>query len=326
MPALCQRAPCALQPQLTRLTFSRSAVPFIAHVPLIGASKLAGRRRSCFRCRCRPGEDSGDDSTTFDSSKNKLSVSQSSDADQNAIPQQSSAAKSSNSVSALPELMDGINWYCYVVLGLIFITDFTPLGAVLASSPSAPLYLSLMQWVVFVAPTAYHVFKRGWDVRATFKLAPCTGKDVVLSIVAGPALLFLTNVVIHLKAGGAGDAAAAGDAASRLIATALSNASDPAQAFQLLVSAAVSPAIAEEVMFRGLLLTALLQRLGRVDAVLVCGALFAATHLSVQQFFGFSILGFACGGAAVLSGSIIPAVAVHMSYNAAALASGFLSL
>ena len=27
-----------------------------------------------------------------------------------------------------PTAWDGINWYCYVVLGLIFITDFTPLG------------------------------------------------------------------------------------------------------------------------------------------------------------------------------------------------------
>jgi membrane protease YdiL (CAAX protease family) len=78
----------------------------------------------------------------------------------------------------------------------------------------------------------------------------------------------------------------------------------------------------EELLFRGLLLTALRERLGRVDAVALCGALFALIHLSVEQFFPFAVLGFAAGGIAVVSGSVWPAVLLHAAYNATGLALG----
>lgn len=78
-------------------------------------------------------------------------------------------------------------------------------------------------------------------------------------------------------------------------------------------------AVAEELLFRGFLLSALRKRLGRVDAVAVNGALFALMHLSVQQFFNYSLLGFACGFVAIGAGSVLPAVVLHASYNLAAL-------
>jgi membrane protease YdiL (CAAX protease family) len=78
----------------------------------------------------------------------------------------------------------------------------------------------------------------------------------------------------------------------------------------------------EELLFRGLLLTALQSRFGRVDSVALCGALFALVHLSMEQFFPFSLLGFAAGFAAVASGSVWPAVLLHLSYNVTGLALG----
>lgn len=74
-----------------------------------------------------------------------------------------------------------------------------------------------------------------------------------------------------------------------------------------------------------MLLSALLKRLGRVDAVLLCGALFAASHLDLDNFFSLAVLGMATGGAAVASGSLLPAVALHLGYNSAALVVGGLS-
>ena len=78
-------------------------------------------------------------------------------------------------------------------------------------------------------------------------------------------------------------------------------------------------AVAEELLFRGFLLTALRQRLGKVDSVAVSGALFALMHLSVEQFFQYSLLGFACGAASVSADSIVPAMVLHASYNLAAV-------
>jgi membrane protease YdiL (CAAX protease family) len=82
--------------------------------------------------------------------------------------------------------------------------------------------------------------------------------------------------------------------------------------------------VAEELLFRGLLLTALRERLGSIDAVAVTGALFAIIHLDPQQFFVYCVLGFACGTAVLASGSAGPAMALHFAFNAAAVAAGML--
>jgi membrane protease YdiL (CAAX protease family) len=81
-----------------------------------------------------------------------------------------------------------------------------------------------------------------------------------------------------------------------------------------------TPAVAEELLFRGLLLTAVQQRLGNTDAVAVVAALFALIHLDLQQFFLYCVLGGACGLLAVRSGSVWPAVALHATFNATAVA------
>lgn len=78
----------------------------------------------------------------------------------------------------------------------------------------------------------------------------------------------------------------------------------------------------EELLFRGLLLTSLQQRLGRVDAAAVSAALFALAHLSVEQFFPLCVLGAAAGGVALAGGSVWPAVLLHFGYNATGLLLG----
>jgi membrane protease YdiL (CAAX protease family) len=84
------------------------------------------------------------------------------------------------------------------------------------------------------------------------------------------------------------------------------------------------PAVAEELLFRGFLLTALQQRLGAIDAAAVAAALFALIHLDIQQFFLYCVLGGACGLLAVRSGSVWPAVVLHAGFNATAVATALL--
>lgn len=100
--------------------------------------------------------------------------------------------------------------------------------------------------------------------------------------------------------------------------------SDAGQWATLVGAAAASPAAAEELLFRGFLLTSLLERLGRVDAVLLCAALFSLSHLDLQQFFALTVLGSAAGGAALATGSVLPAFMLHVGYNTAALSAGVL--
>ncbi|KAG2424438.1 hypothetical protein HXX76_014491 [Chlamydomonas incerta] len=234
-------------------------------------------------------------------------------------------------------MADGVNWWCYTVLGLLFITDYTPFGALLLQpgSRNAGLWLAAMQWAVFVGPTVNWVRVKGWDAAAVFRLRGCSPAWLAAGVAAGSTLWLLTAAAISARTGtgllqlsGAGATAAAVDAAGSsplsglLFGELLQRPGDVGQWALVLLTSALSPAVAEELLYRGLLLTCLQQRLGGVDAVAVSAALFAAAHLSIPQFFAFTLLGFATGALALRSGSVLPAVAAHAAYNATGIAVG----
>eukprot|EP00198_Chlamydomonas_reinhardtii_P012958 XP_001702295.1 predicted protein [Chlamydomonas reinhardtii] len=227
--------------------------------------------------------------------------------------------------------------WCYTVLGLLFITDYTPLGALLLQpgSRNAGLWLAAMQWGVFVGPTVNWVRGKGWDAATVFRLRGCSPAWLAAGVAAGSALWLLTAAAISARTGtsllqmsGAGATTAAVDAVGSsplsglLFGELLQRPGDPGQWVLVLLTSALSPAVAEELLYRGLLLTSLQQRLGGVDAVAVAAALFAAAHLSIPQFFAFTLLGFATGALALRSGSVLPAVAAHAAYNATGIAVG----
>lgn len=104
--------------------------------------------------------------------------------------------------------------------------------------------------------------------------------------------------------------------------------------FDLLCFALV-PAVCEEILFRGAILTGLRgyarpgdarhpsgagdvvqTPLGRWSALLVCALLFGAFHRSFAKFLPTSALGLGFGAVAVYSGSLWPAIAMHAVNNA----------
>eukprot|EP00775_Hariotina_reticulata_P002325 gene2325-2633_t len=163
---------------------------------------------------------------------------------------------------ALPKLWDGINWYCYTTLGLLFLTDFTPVGQwlVAGSGANAPLRLALLQWLAFVLPSLVWVRSRGWPLVDAFKLRPAAWHYYLLCMAAGPALWFMINLAIAIKTGNthvlflaAGTAAAdvssagtsGGSAAGLLLLTGTNSTSligGLQQLVLLLLAAAASPA------------------------------------------------------------------------------------
>ena len=90
----------------------------------------------------------------------------------------------------------------------------------------------------------------------------------------------------------------------------------------VLVVRALVPAICEELVHRGLLLSALAPRLGRGLAVIVTAALFALIHLEPARMVSASLIGLLAGMLAVWGRSVGPAIALHGVNNAAALLVG----
>jgi sodium transport system permease protein len=100
---------------------------------------------------------------------------------------------------------------------------------------------------------------------------------------------------------------------------ALPVATTPADWAAMLLVAALSPAICEELVFRGFLLSSLRGRLPAWAAVGASAAAFGAFHMSLYRLAPTMTLGLVMGWLALRSRSVWPAVAFHGVNNAAAL-------
>lgn len=87
----------------------------------------------------------------------------------------------------------------------------------------------------------------------------------------------------------------------------------------LLFVAAVSPAICEEIVFRGAILSGLRQRLGVWPSVVVVGVLFGIFHISVFKIPPISVLGMVLTYLTLRTGSIYAGMLVHLMNNAFAI-------
>ena len=99
----------------------------------------------------------------------------------------------------------------------------------------------------------------------------------------------------------------------------------PDTAGELILAVAVFalvPALAEETLFRGLLLPLSVPRLGKWGAILMTATLFGVTHLSPQRIVPTALLGILLGWVRLETGSLLPAVLLHLTHNTVLLAAG----
>lgn len=79
------------------------------------------------------------------------------------------------------------------------------------------------------------------------------------------------------------------------------------------------PAVCEELLFRGVILSGLRSHMNVHSAVVLGGILFAAAHLDLQGMVPRTLLGIALGYLFVYTGSIVPSMLLHAANNATAL-------
>lgn len=94
----------------------------------------------------------------------------------------------------------------------------------------------------------------------------------------------------------------------------------------LLFGAVVVAPVVEEIFFRGFLFAGLRQRYGWPRAAVLSGALFAVVHLQLTAIAPIFLLGLIFAFLYERSGSIWPAVLMHVSSNALALGATYLIL
>lgn len=86
----------------------------------------------------------------------------------------------------------------------------------------------------------------------------------------------------------------------------------------LLLVAVVGP-VAEEIFFRGFVLTGLLRRFGVARALLLSSLLFGAFHIDPGAILLTFMLGLVLGWVYLKTGSIWPAIFAHSLHNAVAV-------
>jgi membrane protease YdiL (CAAX protease family) len=89
-------------------------------------------------------------------------------------------------------------------------------------------------------------------------------------------------------------------------------------AFDLFLIAA-SPAVCEELLFRGAILSGLRRGLRPRDAALASAALFGLFHLQLVRMLPTALLGLVLSSLVIASGSIVPAMVFHFLNNGAAV-------
>ena len=83
----------------------------------------------------------------------------------------------------------------------------------------------------------------------------------------------------------------------------------------MLALLALSPAICEEVLFRGFILSALRRRLPLWSGVIIVGLLFGAMHLNVYRLFAATLSGVVLTYLVWRSGSIVTSMIAHFIIN-----------
>jgi len=95
----------------------------------------------------------------------------------------------------------------------------------------------------------------------------------------------------------------------------------PGELVAVLLVIAVTPALCEELLFRGVALGAFRKGTGTKTAVFVTAVVFALFHLNPVTFLPLTILGMVFGWMVIKTGSVVPAIIAHFANNTIAVIS-----
>lgn len=152
---------------------------------------------------------------------------------------------------------------------------------------------------VFAFPSCFFICKNIFSDKipsSGFFLSPAKPSAILLSSVLGICILLLSTVV------------------SNLIFTQNTYSLRPHPSLAAILTICIIPAFAEEVFFRGVLLSCF-SLIGKNVSVFLTAFIFALMHIQAASFLTVFLLGILLCELAFLSHSLLVCTAFHMSYN-----------
>ena len=148
---------------------------------------------------------------------------------------------------------------------------------------------------------------RGYSLFSVFRLRASRPRDVVGGLIMSAGLFLFVLIACDALA---------------YFAPQLGEESSPVRDFLVrgngfvaVLAVAVLPAICEEVLFRGFILSGFSSSVGKWPAIILCGCLFGFLHMQPLQIPFTAIVGIGLAYAAFETGSIIVPVVMHCAHN-----------
>ncbi|MCA9672988.1 MAG: CPBP family intramembrane metalloprotease, partial [Myxococcales bacterium] len=174
------------------------------------------------------------------------------------------------------------------------------------------LGLLATEWLIIALPVMLFLRLRNLDPRAVLSLQPPSARSLIGAALAGVSAWLVVAVLVE------GVQQRFMPMPREMIQQSYKAIFSSGRPLALdLFVFAVSPAICEELLFRGVLLRASYPALGTRNAALLSGLLFGLFHLSIYRFVPTGILGVVLALIAIRSGSILPSMLFHALNNAA---------
>lgn len=177
--------------------------------------------------------------------------------------------------------------------------------------------LLVTEWLLIAAPVAAALWLGKHDVRDVLSLRTPSVRVLLGALLAGASAWFLVSLFVeHAQQRVLPMPKELMEGMQKLLF-------DPKRSLALDVFAlAISPAICEELLFRGFLLRTSRATLGLRAAVLLNAVLFGLFHMSVYRFVPTAMLGAVLSLIVLRSGTIWPAMLFHALNNSAAILLG----
>ena len=167
-----------------------------------------------------------------------------------------------------------------------------------------------VEYGLMLLPTLGAALAAGFALKPTFALRAPPARSVLAALLLGPSAGVVVLTLVHYLA-----------PTPERFARAMSEALllDGKPLWVLILALGVTPAICEELLFRGLVFAGF-RRLGPAAAVLLSALLFAFAHASIYRLLPTFTLGALLGYARLRSGSIVPGMILHGLNNGLAIA------
>ena len=199
------------------------------------------------------------------------------------------------------------------LFGVLFVLLFYLGGLLQAWRPLLGLMATL--WGVLLLTTLVFIRVRRLDYRATLMLARPPVRSLAAALLLGAGAWVPLLFVVQALQSGLPVPQELFDGMQELFRV-----PDGALGLLLLFGAlALSPAICEELIFRGFLLSAFRRALTPAATIFLSAVLFALLHLSIHRFLGTFALGLLAAWVAYRARSVWPAIVFHAANNGALL-------